>query len=227
MSSLLVSWQRHLSRLGLRALSYHHHSLSPNSTPNKPRLLHTSPSTCHMELKGVVEKLEELAPTSRAESWDNVGLLVEPSPSQVISRVIVTNDLTEEVMGEITQCWSPLDQCLLVSYHPPIFRPLKRLTQASSVERVLLQALRAGMAVYAPHTALDNSPGGMTDWLLSGLGEGEVVALAVNKHSVSLPNRVEVEGLKERDKEGIQKVLEHVSGLGNVTESKTCENWYM
>ena len=180
-----------------------------------------------MELRDVVRKLEKVAPTSWSESWDNVGLLVEPSPSQIISRLIVTNDLTEEVMSEITQRWSPLDQCLVVSYHPPIFKPLKRLTQASSVERVLLQVLRAGMAVYSPHTALDNSPGGMTDWLLSGLGEGAVVALSINKHSVSLSDRVEVKGLKEGDMVDLLKVLEDCSGLGIVSTSEMCELVYL
>lgn len=197
----------------------------PPSTRASARSILTS--TCHssptcrsaMELKAVVNVLEQLAPTSQAESWDNVGLLVEPSSSQLISSLVITNDLTEEVMDEIVKRCSSLDQCLVVSYHPPIFKPLKRLTQASATQRVLLRAVGAGMAVYSPHTSLDNAVDGMANWLLSGLGEGMVMALGVNKHPVPFPHSVEVKGLVDDDRETLSKLLEPCSGLDDITKS--------
>lgn len=174
-----------------------------------------------MELREVVKVLEKVAPSWQAESWDNVGLLVEPSSSQRISRLVITNDLTEEVLDEILERWKPPDQCLVVSYHPPIFKPLKRLTQGSSTERVVVRTLAAGLAVYSPHTALDNKEGGMTEWLLSGLGEGEVLALGVNKHPVLLSSSVEVMGLREGDKAELVKVLAAYSKPDNVKELET------
>lgn len=44
-------------------------------------------------LKDVVEVLESVAPLQLAESWDNVGLLIEPSSPHVVARLMLTNDL--------------------------------------------------------------------------------------------------------------------------------------
>lgn len=80
-----------------------------------------------MELKKIVQKLESFAPKSLAGSWDNVGLLIEPSEPKTVHKMMLTNDLTESVMDESLE--SQID--LILSYHPPIFRPLKRITSAS------------------------------------------------------------------------------------------------
>ncbi len=50
-----------------------------------------------MELKTVVSRLQKFAPTSTAGSWDNVGLLVEPSPPHTVQKMLLTNDLTQDV----------------------------------------------------------------------------------------------------------------------------------
>lgn len=167
----------------------------------------------------MVKVLEAIAPTSQAESWDNVGLLLEPSSPQTIKRIAITNDLTEEVLEEILELWSGEGQGLVISYHPPIFKPLKRLTQSSSKERVLVMAMKAGLAIYSPHTALDNIEGGINDWLLGGVGEGEVVALGVHKHLIPFSNSVEVKYLREDDKEQLQKVVGEGSGVDLVHTS--------
>lgn len=78
-------------------------------------------------LGAVVNKLNQLAPLSLAESWDNVGLLVEPCELKTVKRMLLTNDLTEAVMKEAIA--SKTD--LIYSYHPPIFAPLKRITSSS------------------------------------------------------------------------------------------------
>ena len=65
------------------------------------------------------------APTKTlAESWVNVGLLIEPSRPKVVRRIGLCNDLTTEVMNEMVEAKADL----IVSYHPPIFRPLKKIT---------------------------------------------------------------------------------------------------
>ena len=80
-----------------------------------------------MDLKSVVSSLEKIAPSSLAGKWDNVGLLVEPSGNKVIKKLFLANDLTEEVMEEALKQKSDM----ILSYHPPIFRPLKRITSSS------------------------------------------------------------------------------------------------
>ena len=154
------------------------------------RLIHTTATSVRlrqgaMDLRSLVGHMEAVVPCSRAESWDNVGLLVEPSGNPSTSCVLLTVDLTEEVLREAKQ----MGAGLVVSYHPPIFQPLKRLTQQSSKERVVVQALESGIAVYSPHTALDCMEDGVNDWLLAGLGRGNIHALTTHLLA-STPDRV-------------------------------------
>ncbi len=112
---------------------------------------------------------ETLAPLGLAEPWDQVGLHVG-DPGQSVSRAMLCIDLTEAVLDEaISQRVQ-----LVVAYHPPIFKPLTRLTTQEPKQRIILRAARKGIAVYSPHTALDAAQGGVNDWLASGLGEGIV-----------------------------------------------------
>lgn len=84
----------------------------------------TNPSNCGLPLDDVITKLDSFAPKSLAESWDNVGLLVEPVTKKNIERILLTNDLTEDVMEEAVKACADL----IISYHPPIFVPLKSVT---------------------------------------------------------------------------------------------------
>lgn len=86
-----------------------------------------SGETNGVALKTVIDKLVEFAPTSLAESWDNVGLLVEPLNDVPISHILLTNDLTEDVMDEALS----VQANLIISYHPPLFAPLKKVTNSS------------------------------------------------------------------------------------------------
>ncbi len=114
-----------------------------------------------MELRKLLDVLEGIAPTSYAESWDNVGLLAG-DPDQQINKAIVTIDYTHAVAQEACS----LGADLVISYHPPIFDAIKRLTAPSLV----FEAIRKGMAIYSPHTALDVAPGGTNDVLAEILG---------------------------------------------------------
>lgn len=78
-----------------------------------------------LPLKSVLEKLQGIAPLKLAEPWDNVGLLVEPQPQGLVSTVLLTIDLTEDVVAEARDVGAQL----IVAYHPNIFKPLKTVTQ--------------------------------------------------------------------------------------------------
>lgn len=124
-------------------------------------------------LSEVLSALERVAPLSFAESWDNVGLLVEPTPLSAAPRVthaLLTIDVDDDVLSEAVS----LGAQLLIAYHPPIFQGLKRLRSSAPAERVVVRALAAGLFVYSPHTALDAAPGGVNDWLLDAFGGAEL-----------------------------------------------------
>ncbi len=127
-----------------------------------------------LPLGEVLRVLEERAPLELAETWDNVGLLIEPQVGPVtVTRVLFTIDLDEAVLEEATH----LGVELVVAYHPPIFGGMKGLRASRTAERVAVEALRRGLFVYSPHTALDAAERGMTDWLASALGPGATRAI--------------------------------------------------
>lgn len=119
-----------------------------------------------MELAKFVKRLDRIFKIPLAESWDNVGLLIQPTIPITIDRVFLTNDLTEPVLSEAISNGANF----IISYHPPIFRPFKRLTQHSAKERIIIKCIENRIAVYSPHTALDAVEGGLNDWLLSPFG---------------------------------------------------------
>lgn len=141
-----------------------HSSVHVSSTRCLSRSAHCSGL---MELKEVLQVMEQLAPLSLAESWDNVGLLVEPSKSRPIKTILLTNDLTDAVMEEA----EAMSCDLIISYHPPLFRPIKRLVQKDWKQRLAIRALESGIVIFSPHTSWDNVKGGVNDWLAGGLGK--------------------------------------------------------
>jgi len=103
--------------------------------------------------------METIAPTALAQEWDNVGLLAGDLKAAV-RRAMLTIDLTGPVVDEGIR--KKID--LIVSYHPPIFKPISSLcTPGSGMESLVFRCVRNGMAVYSPHTALDAADGGTND----------------------------------------------------------------
>jgi len=181
-----------------------------------------------MDLKQVVSKLEELAPLSLAESWDNVGLLVEPSDNKTINNIFLTNDLTEPVLTEAIECKSDL----IVSYHPPLFRPMKRFTSKSWKERVAVKCIENKIAVYSPHTSWDAVEGGINSWLVEPYGPGVSVPVTPAtstkfpgglSHTVSVSGEPMQEYQSNLDKLGLSyQVVERTGGGGVDTVSVSC-----
>ncbi|KYO33615.1 NIF3-like protein 1 [Alligator mississippiensis] len=120
-----------------------------------------------MELRAVAAALDALAPPGLAASWDNVGLLCEPSPPHAVRTLLLTTDLTEPVLDEALARGAEL----VLAYHPPLFRPLRRLTPSAAWrDRLLLRAAERRVGLYSPHTALDALPRGVNAWLAAALG---------------------------------------------------------
>lgn len=119
-----------------------------------------------MKLENVLSVLRQVAPEHLAEDWDQVGLHLAGT-GKPIRKAMLCVDLTPPVLAETIK-----QKCqLIVAYHPPIFHPLKRLADRDWKEQMLAQAVRKGIAVYSPHTALDAARPGMNDWLCEGLGK--------------------------------------------------------
>uniref|UniRef100_B3GUS9 NIF3-like protein 1 n=1 Tax=Schistosoma japonicum TaxID=6182 RepID=B3GUS9_SCHJA len=126
-----------------------------------------------MELTKIIQLLDMYCLPHLAEKWDNVGLLIEPSPPHRVNKIFITNDLTEQVLDEAISQKSGL----IVSYHPPIFSSLKKLTQQHWKQRVVIRCIENKIAVFSPHTGLDAKFGGINDWLLEPLAVREKKSL--------------------------------------------------
>ena len=159
-----------------------------------------------MQVRRVIEVLESLAPAEYAAEWDNVGLLVG-SPRWTGSPVMLTVDLTEPVLAEAVAAGTRL----VVSYHPPIFEPLHRLTDAAAKQRVVLEAARSRLAVHSPHTALDAAPGGINDWIAGGLGSGDVRALSAY---LDLPETQECKVVTFCPAEAVERIRNALATVG-------------
>ena len=118
-----------------------------------------------MKINVLISYLEELVPLSSQEDYDNSGLLIGDSNSDLKS-VLITLDCTEEVVQEA------IDKgCnLIIAHHPVIFKGIKSLTGSNYIERTILACVKKNIALYAIHTNLDNFRFGVNSEIADRLG---------------------------------------------------------
>ena len=117
----------------------------------------------------VADAIETLAPPDLAAAWDNAGLQVG-NTAWPVHLIWVALDPLPEVVS--SACKADVD--LLVTHHPLLFRPLKRVDAATPQGAMIALALKSDMAIYAAHTNLDAAAGGINDMLASKIGLKEV-----------------------------------------------------
>lgn len=128
-----------------------------------------------MNIKEVVTTLESFAPLPLQESYDNAGLQVGLTATEV-SGVLLCLDVTEKVIDEAVA-----KGCnLIVAHHPLLFRGLKQIGDATQPERCVTKALKKDIAIYAMHTNLDNAEGGVNYEIAYRLGMEDVRFLLPN-----------------------------------------------
>src|SRR5947209_11295378 len=99
----------------------------------------------------LVNRLQRSAPPGLAAEWDNTGLLLGERTKNV-ARVMTCLTLTPPVAAEAVAEKADL----IVTHHPILFRGVKRLTDDTPDGRMILELVRANVAVHSPHTAFDN-----------------------------------------------------------------------
>lgn len=109
--------------------------------------------------------LEEFAPLSYQESYDNAGLLLG-SPNAAVTGLLLCLDVTESVVEEAIA----LGLTMIVSHHPLIFKGLKTITGKDYVEKCLIKAIKNDIAIYAGHTNVDSVQRGVNGKMAEKLG---------------------------------------------------------
>ena len=123
-----------------------------------------------MTVKELYLKMCERIPEDMRESWDNDGLMCCADSSAEVSRVLVTLDVTEEIVDYAIQSGANL----IVSHHPLIFKPIKAVTDDGHIARKIIKLISNGVSVFSFHTRADKVAGGVNDLLADIIGLGDV-----------------------------------------------------
>jgi dinuclear metal center YbgI/SA1388 family protein len=129
-----------------------------------------------MKIKDIARAIEEFAPPFLAESYDNVGLLIG-DPNAEATGVLINLDVTETLIDEAVAAGINL----IVTHHPIWFTSLKRLNGENYVSRIIIKAVRQGVALYACHTNLDNIQAGVNRMIGERLGVQDMRILSTKR----------------------------------------------
>lgn len=105
-----------------------------------------------MILNDMITELQKVAPEDFAQSWDNVGLLVGDR-MQTVTKVFIALDADETSIAQAKEVGAEL----LLTHHPLIFSPLKKVNCDHFISARVVELLRAQMSYYAMHTNFDAS----------------------------------------------------------------------
>lgn len=121
----------------------------------------------------IISAIEDFAPASLQESWDNTGVQVGSLRAECTG-VLLCVDVTPAVVDEARQRGCSL----IISHHPLIFRGLKRISGNTPVEEAVIRAISYGITVYSCHTAVDSTRGGISYRMADMLGAKPVRVLS-------------------------------------------------
>lgn len=111
-------------------------------------------------IRDILVALGERTLPENAAEWDPVGLQLGDEEASV-ETVAVCHEVTEAVVERMET--APVD--LLISYHPLLFHPTKRIRAGRSAEARAYRLIRAGVSLMVTHTDFDAAPGGTADAL--------------------------------------------------------------
>ncbi|HTL81762.1 MAG TPA: Nif3-like dinuclear metal center hexameric protein [Bacteroidia bacterium] len=164
-----------------------------------------------MKLKEIISSLEQLAPPSFQESYDNSGLITG-DPGMDITGALISLDCLEQIVDEAIA-----NKCnLVVSHHPIVFSGLKKISGRNYVERTIIKAIKNDIAIYAIHTNLDNVHHGVNAKIAEKLGVKNTKILSEKRDIL----RKFVTYCPEKDAEKVREALWKAGAgeIGNYNE---------
>ena len=118
-----------------------------------------------MKIKEITSIIEEFAPLSYQESYDNAGLIIGSLEDEV-KGVLICLDSTEEIIDEAID-----KKCdLVIAHHPIVFNGIKKLNGKNYIEKSIIKAIKNNIAIYAAHTNLDNVTNGVSFKIAEKIG---------------------------------------------------------
>ncbi len=165
-----------------------------------------------MKIAEIIQTLEDFAPISYQESYDNAGLIIGDKMTDCTG-VLICLDSVEEVIQEAID-----KKCnLVVAHHPIIFSGLKKINGKNYIERTIIKAIKHDIAIYACHTNLDNVKLGVNQMIAEKLKLSATRILDVKKTILKkLYTYVPVDA-----KDNLLNAL-FMSGAGNIGHYSEC-----
>jgi len=174
-----------------------------------------------VKMNQIMEAIEKLAPLHIAEEWDNVGLLIGWR-EKYVSKVLIALDLLDAVVDEAVEMGADA----VITHHPAILRPINRITDETALGRRLMYLIEGNICLYAAHTNLDATDGGINDILFDifGLLNKELICetksgVFVGRAGV-LPAPMTLAGFALTVKNHLGLQIATYCGDGNATVSK-------
>ena len=134
-----------------------------------------------MKVKDIIKVIEDFAPLSIQEGWDNCGLCVG-SPEDEVNSVLLALDCTPALIDEAVECGADM----IITHHPLIFSGLKRISPDNMVGEAVIKAIKSGISIYAAHTNADKVLEGVSGAMASRLGLENVTVLDADADGVGL-----------------------------------------
>ena len=123
-------------------------------------------------VKDIMQFMESVAPQSKKESWDNVGLLCGREDKEVRT-VLIALDPFEDTASEAVEIGAEL----IFTHHPLIFRPLPSITDNTAIGRTIFTLVRHDISAFCAHTNLDIAPEGVNQQLAKALGLEDITVI--------------------------------------------------
>jgi len=118
-----------------------------------------------MKAGEIVKVLEDFAPCSIQESWDNSGFIIGNEGAEVKS-VLLALDCTPAVIEEAIESGTDM----IITHHPLIFSPLKKITGSCIVEKMVERSIKNNLVIYSIHTNIDKVISGVSGLMAENLG---------------------------------------------------------
>lgn len=113
----------------------------------------------------IIQLFEQFSPKFYAMEGDKIGLQIGRL-NKPVENVMIALDVLEEVVDEAIN----RNVQLIIAHHPTIFRPLSKIATDTTSGKIIEKLIKHDIAVYAAHTNLDISVGGVNDLLAEALG---------------------------------------------------------
>lgn len=113
-----------------------------------------------MKASEIIEFMEEWAPSSLAENWDNSGFQIGEDFVEV-NKILLALDLDSDVLA-----YAKSNNCqMIISHHPFIFSGIKSITNKTYDGKLIIDMIKNDMVFYPTHTNMDQVEDGVSQEL--------------------------------------------------------------